>query len=394
MRIRSIERIPITYHVIKKGWAEEGESGTKKYEIWPSTLPSVMVKIFTDDGQMGIGEANVQHWYLGNTQAHNYKLLGMYEKHLVGEDPANLERIHKIMVSMSGRGAPGVRAADDAIDMALYDLLGRAWHEPVCNLLGGANHLRIPINPNIYLGTPEEMAKEARELVKQGYKALKVKCGMDIEEKGWSLETARFDISKLTRTLEEVPEDILVDADSNQSWGTYKRAIEIVKVFGLEKYLNLGIEQPVHFSDIEGASKIARAIKLQLILDESVFSPEALLEIIRRNAADRIVLKTVRCGGLYPARKMIAMAETAGINVAIDCLPYTMIGDTAMCHLAATIREPYPGDFECHTWIKENPVKHGGLTIENGYAVITPSAGLGVELDDAAIEDMRSEVDI
>lgn len=95
----------------------------------------------------------------------------------------------------------------------------------------------------------------------------------------------------------------------NQSWGTAKRTITMVKAFNLERYPNLSIEQPVHWSDIEGASKIAQAIGLPLVLDETITSPEALMEVVRRNAADRIVIKPGRVGGIYIARKMIIIAE-------------------------------------------------------------------------------------
>lgn len=394
MKIQTIERIPVLYHVMKEGWGEETQTEFKKYHMWPSTMPAVLTKITTTNGQIGVGEAMAMHWYLGNTQAQNYKLLGLFAKGLEGEDPANLEGIHKMLISMAGRGLPGARAADDAISMALLDLLGKEWKQPVYSLLGGFHQLRIPVNPNLYFHTQDEMVEQAKEFVSRGYRALKIKCGMDVEEKGWSIETATAEIQKLVRTLEEIPATVLIDADANQAWGNYKRAITIVKKFGLENYLNLGIEQPIHYMDIEGASRIAKAISLPLILDESVFSPESLAEVIMRKAADRIVIKPVRAGGVYVARKMIAMAEACGIGVAIDGLPYSKIGDTAMCHLAATIKEPYPGDLEGHTWFKENPVKRGGLTIEDGYAKVPSSPGLGIELDDELIEDIRTEVDL
>jgi L-alanine-DL-glutamate epimerase-like enolase superfamily enzyme len=389
MKIQTVERIPLLYHVMKKGWAEETETRTKKYDIWPSTMSCVLVKITTSNGLTGVGEAMAMDWYLGNTQSHNFAVLGQYAKQIQGEDPTNLERIHKILVSTSGRGHPGARAADDAIDMALLDLLGKAWDAPVYTILGGAHHTKIPINPNLYLGTPDQMAEEAKDFVRRGYKALKIKCGMDIEQEGWTLETAHHDIAKLTQTLAEVPDTILIDADSNQSWGNYKRAISIVKAYNLERYLNLGIEQPVHYLDLEGASRIAKAIRLQLILDESVFSAEAFANVVRRNAADRIVIKTARVGGIYVARKMITMAETFGINVAVDTLPYSRIGDTAMCHLSATIKEPYPGDLEGHTWLKENPLKSGGLVVEDGFSKPPSAPGLGIELNEEKIGNAR-----
>jgi L-alanine-DL-glutamate epimerase-like enolase superfamily enzyme len=391
LEIKKIEAIPVTYHVKRKGWAETSKTGTRKYDIWPSTMPTIIVKIFTANGLMGVGEAMTMHWYMGNTQSHNYEAVRLYGEKLKGEDPANLERIHRTMMSTLGRGAPGVRAADDAIAMALLDLLGRARKEPVFNLLGGAQVRQIPINPNLYLGTPDQMAEEADNYVKRGYVALKIKCGMDIEKEGWSLDTVSYDVSKLTKTLEVVPQNVLVDADANQAWGSYKRTISIVKKYGLERYLNLGIEQPTNYLDIEGASKIAKAIGLDLVLDESIFSPEAFAEVVRRNAADRIVLKTIRVGGMYVGWKLITMAETFGIHVGVDSLPYSRIGETAMCHLAATMREPYPGAYE-DDWLEEDPVKSGGRIVESGFASLDSSPGLGVELDDATIREITTKV--
>ena len=393
MKIQNIERIPVLYHIRKKGWGAEDETGSKKYSIWPSTIPSVIIKVHTSDGQVGVGEAVNMHWYLGNTQAQSYRVLGLYDDFLRGKDPVDLEILHKGLVSIIGRGAPGARAADDAISMALFDLLGKAWGEPVYNILGGAHTLRIPINPNIYMSSPDDMAEEAKRYLKNGFRAIKIKCGMDIEEKGWSLDTGIFDVRKLIQTLDVIPGNIMVDADPNQSWGPYKRTITIVKSYGLERYLNLGIEQPVQYMDIDGASRIAKGIGLPLILDESIFSIESFAEVIKRGAADRIVLKTVRVGGLFVGRKIINMAEAFNIGVSVDSLPYSKIGDTAIAHLAATIREPQPGGWG-DDWLAEDTVKHGGVKIHDGFATIEGKApGLGIELDDEAIDQIRVKPD-
>lgn len=76
------------------------------------------------------------------------------------------------------------------------------------------------------------------------------------------------------------------------------------------------------------------------------------------------------------------------MNVSIDSTPYSKIGDTAVAHLAATVREPYLLEVETHTWLKENPVKAGGVNLENGRARIDSKPGLGMELDNDAIEKM------
>jgi len=386
MEIERIEKIPVEYHIEKEGWSRNVES--KKYDFWPATLPGVIIKLHVSGGLCGVGEAVTQYWYLGSTLEHVYRALSMFEVALKGKDPRNLEKIHKIMESNLGRGAPGVQPAKDGLNMALYDVLGKHYGEPAYNLLGGAHQTSFQLMTNLYLGTPETMAKRAKEYADRGY-SLKIKCGMDIEEKGWSLATAKKDVRKLTLTLETVPDTIYVDADSNQSWGTAKRTITIVKSNNLEKYSNLAIEQPVQYADLEGASRIAAAISLPVVLDESIYSPEVLIEAIRKNAADRIVIKPTRVGGLYTTRKMISIAEAAGVNVSIDSTPFSKIGDTAVCHVAATIREPYPLDVETHTWLKENSVKSGGLVLDGDIAKIDSKPGLGIELNEDVIESIR-----
>jgi L-alanine-DL-glutamate epimerase-like enolase superfamily enzyme len=384
LRIDRIEKIPVVYHATKKGW----KKGPKRYEAWPSEIPAIIVKVHASNGLCGIGEAVTQHWYYGSTMADMYKAISMYERELKGEDPRNLERIEKILEGILARGVPRVQPARDGLNMAIYDLLGKQYDEPIYNLLGGARQTEFTLQTNLYMETPEEMASESRRYVKKGFAGLKVKCGLDLETKGWSLQTAKQEVRKLTAALDSVPDTVNIDADSNQAWGTARRAITLVKSFGLERYPNLAIEQPNGLNDLEGARRISEGISLPLVLDEAVYSPEILSEIVRRNAADRIVLKSQRVGGLYVARKMITLAEAAGIDISLES-GLGMIGDTAVCHLAATVKVPYPLEAETHSWIRENPVKKGGIAIEGGLAKVGGSPGLGIELDDEVIDRIR-----
>ncbi len=385
LQIRRVEKIPVVYQASKEGWEDDG---TTKYEAWPEEIPAVIVKVHANDGLVGVGEAVTQHWYYGSTIADMYKALSMYEVVLKGEDPRNLERIEKRLEGTLARGVPRVQPARDGLSVAIFDLLGKFYEEPIYNLLGGAMRKEFDLQTNLYMRTPEEMAREAKKCVNRGFKGLKIKCGLDVEEKGWSLETAKWEAEKLRATLDSIPDTIMVDADSNQAWGNAGRTISLVRASGLEKYPNLALEQPIGLADLEGARRIRDSLTLPLILDESVYSPEILIEIIRRNAADRVVLKGARVGGYHITRKMIAIAETASIGVSLES-GLGMIGDVAVCHLAAITREPYPLEAETHSWVKENPVKRGGLVIRNGRAVLGEMPGLGIELDDDVVESVR-----
>jgi L-Ala-D/L-Glu epimerase len=387
MKIQRIDQYPVKYHLQKEGWSQDDKH--HNYKFWPSEIQNIIIVIHTTGGLVGIGEAPVLHWYYGNTLEHNRRILQLYEEDVKGEDPTNLARIHSLIEKSVGYGAPGSKASLDALDMALLDIAGRAESLPVHQLLGGAYQTEFDLQTNLYLDTADAMAEKGAEYVQMGYKGLKIKCGLEVEEKGWSLANAGRDLEKLKRTLDTVPDTIAVDGDFNQSWGSAIRTIQMVKAHSLERYQNLGLEQPIKFQDLEGASMIASELSLPLILDETIFSQEMLIEVIRRKAAHRIVVKPPRLGGLVESRKSIIIAEAAGINVSVDGGPYSKIGDTALCHLAATVKEPYPVDCEFHTWLRENPVKSGGVTLEAGVAKISQRPGLDIELDFDAIEQMR-----
>ena len=126
---------------------------------------------------------------------------------------------------------------------------------------------------------------------------------------------------------------------------------------------------------------------MPVIVDEAVVSPQAMLQIVKEEAADRIVLKFNRVGGLFIAKKIAAICEAAAIGVSLDTMPFTRLGDTAACHLAATLRDRYPIDAEGHLWFEDTPFR-GGLEIAGGKARIGTAPGFGVEIDDAKLAKM------
>ena len=117
------------------------------------------------------------------------------------------------------------------------------------------------------------------------------------------------------------------------------------------------------------------------------------MQIARMGAADRIVLKINRVGGFFEAQKTIAICEAAGIGVSVDTNPFTLIGDTAICHAAAICRTPYPVDCEGHQsflTLGEHDFITGGVTIEGGVATLPGAAGLGVDVDWEVLELHRT----
>lgn len=374
-----MEAIPIALTSSKEGWG-------KNYFFWPSKIEEVLIRIHTSNGLVGYGESHVEPWYYGNTLGVDLSLLKHYGEILEGGDPENLIGLHQKMTTQVGRGGPMSQSARSAVDMALYDLAAKAWDVPVYKLLGGKLRDLFDLKGELYLTTPEDMARSAVDYVKRGYGGLKVKIALEIETRGWSLATAKIEMEKLESVLNSVPDSIPVDADANQGWGLADRVIALLKG-RFEKYGNLAIEQPVSYWDLDGLARIARELTIPIVLDETITGTSALMQAIRHDAGDRIVIKLARVGGLLEASKLIHIAESAGMGVSIDGL-YTRLGEAAITHLAAIVKNPHPLAAECHYWFKEDPMK-GGVVIEDGKARLPQSPGLGVEFVDDVIESIR-----
>ncbi len=382
MKIKNIEKFPLSLRPIKVGYRKEDKSSS----VWASGVSSIIIRVNTDEGISGLGEATTITWYFNETQEGMMKLLESYEQLLTGEDPFNVVNAHCKMDLITGADAPGCHSARAAIDMALYDIIGKAQNRPVYEVLGGAYRTEFEMLTNLYEDTPEEKAKACKESVRKGFRGLKIKVGDILLTEGWSMQNLRKEKDKLIAALEAVPPDIYIDADANQSWTNAKIAVNMVEELFQDKYYpNLSLEQPLHYLDISGHSYLRRSLRTPIILDESVLSPEAMLQIAKHDAADRIVLKLNRVGGFWPARKVISIAEAASIGISVDTMPFTKLGDTANCHLAATIKDPYPVDAEGHLWFGANPFR-GGIEIKNGRAILPKEAGLGIELDEEILK--------
>jgi L-alanine-DL-glutamate epimerase-like enolase superfamily enzyme len=375
MKIARIEAFRLYPKAIKEAWIED------QY-VWPSRPPAFLVKVTAEDGTYGVGEAASQVWYLGETAEQIASCIRLYDGALRGQDPANFALAHHRMAAAYAGGMPGGRGARSGVDMALYDLVGKARGVPVHALLGGAYRTEFELLTNLYHKTPEAMAAACRDFVDRGFTGLKVKVGDVMLARGFGREAFAAELVKLEAALEVTPRDIYIDADANQGWENAQWTVAKLRRFA--GHDNLSIEQPLHYADLSGAAFVRAHAGVPVILDESVWSPQAMLELARLEACDRIVLKLNRLGGFFPALQVVAICEGAGIGVSVDTNPYTIVGDTASCHIAAAIRTHYPVDCEGHVSfldLGDEPLFSGGITLAGGRARLPDAPGLGVAVD-------------
>ena len=269
---------------------------------------NVLVKISTDEGLWGIGEAAPFEPVTGESAATVLEALKLFRTGLIGMDPLDVEGIHRMM----DRLLSGNTSAKAAVDIALYDIKGKLMGQPLYKVLGGSVN-QIVTDMTVGIDTPEAMAAEARERVeKDGFTILKIKAGINPSE----------DIQALTLIRQAVGPNIRLRVDANQGY-TVSDAVRTLKAFeelGVE-----AVEQCLPSWDLDGMRFVRSKVDLQVMLDESVHTPIDAAKACKIDAADIINIKLMKCGGLYPAEKINAIAEVLETNLPIS-LPRIAIG--------------------------------------------------------------------
>jgi len=329
-------------------------------------LMHVIVKIWTDEGIVGLGEACPTPPADEETvESVLYAVRKYIEPAVAGEDPFNIERIITAMDWL-----PVNTYAKSAIDMAVYDIMGKKLNIPVYMLLGGCYRTRIPGGWEIGIDKPEKNVKDAEKAVERGFMQLKIKMGLDLSA----------DVERFKRIRKAVGYDVAIAADANQGWKTYEAVRAIKKI---EKYEPAFIEQPVARWDITGLAEVCRSVDTPIMPDESLRTPQDALNLVRNRAAECFNLKIPKHGGLYNSKKITTIAEIAGISCMVGTMWELGIAAAAGFHLAASAKiidlrnEIIEGPIRAEAHLLSEP-----LDIEKGYFQAPKGPGLGVELDE------------
>jgi len=351
MGIQSIEAYPVVLRY------------REPFRIAPSTTvesQNVIVRVITDFEVVGIGESSPSKRVTKETQQTVIETLDKIAPHLVGMCPLRIEQINETMDELV-RENPSAKAA---IDVALYDILGKAANKPLFKLLGG---FREDVLTDLTLGIkePKEMAKDAVKAVKRGFKALKVKVGVNPTE----------DFDRMRRIREAVGSEIVIRIDANQGW-TVKEAIAVLHK--LAPFQIEFVEQPVKASDIHGLAEIREASPIPVMADESVHTPEDALHLIREKAVDMINIKLMKSGGILKARKIVDIAEAANVPCMIGCMGESTVGITAAVHVAAALKNIQYADLDSDILIMDKLVSKGGAKLKESKRVPSMKPGLGI----------------
>ena len=323
----------------------------------------VIVKIITDTGHVGYGEAPPTGVITGDTTG---AIVGAIEDHIkksiIGMDISNLEEImDKIDKSIVKN-----TSAKAAVDIAVYDLFGQLYNAPVYKLLGGSK-TEIITDITISVNDPEQMAKDSVEAVNLGYKTLKIKVGKDAE----------MDIKRMQAIRNAIGFDIKLRIDANQGW-LPKEAVRVLNEMadaGLDIEF---VEQPVLAHDFEGMKYVTDNVSIPVLADESVSSPMDAMKVIQMGAADLINIKLMKAGGLHNALKIAAIAEVYGVECMLGCMLEAKVSVTAAVHLAASRDIITKIDLDGPVLCSEDPV-NGGAIFEEFKISLTDEPGFGIK---------------
>ncbi len=337
----------------------------------------VLVRLETDDGLVGVGEATVTPQWSGETVWGAQAILErLFFPLLNGCDPREIDAISDRMNAV----AVGNWFAKAAIEMACWDVVARSQQKPVYELLGGACR-PLTIRNRFSLGAyePAVAAQRAAALVANGFETIKVKVGTDPEQ----------DILRVRAVREAIGPDVMLTVDANGGWNEEQAVACLGQLADCEIAL---VEQPLPRGNYHGLRRLREATGHKILADESCFDEVQLEELILFDCCDAITLYPGKQGGIAQACRMARMAGEHGIPCTIGSNLEWDVGAAAMMQFIVASPnvqiETVPGDCLGPSY-HEFSIVTDPLPIEGPFTTLHDTPGLGVEVDWPLVEQHR-----
>lgn len=334
----------------------------------------VFVRVETRDGLVGWGEAAClggPTWSEESAESVAATVGRYLAPWLRGRDAAQVEALRQDMARRV-QGNPFARAA---VEMALWDLNGRALGVPVHRLLGGKVRDRVPLSWSLAVGDGEAELAEARELTGRGHGIFKVKT---------AAHPVAHDVERVRRIREAVGPGVRLRIDANQGWdrATALRAIRAMEPYDLDF-----VEQPLPRWDLEGLDQVARQVAVPIMADEACFSPQDALAIARLGGVGILGLKLTKSAGLLGTMAIARIAEAAGMGCYVGCMIETSLGTAAYLHVAVAAA---PVTWGCELFgplLLRGDVTPAPVRYADGAILALDGPGLGIDVDEAALKE-------
>jgi len=343
-----------------------------------SEMNATVVKISTDTGIVGIGESLARL----SSETTRSIIDNILKPILMGADPFDVEILWEQMFSrMRTRGHHKgfMIEAISGVDIALWDIMGKATNLPVYKLLGGKAREKIEVYASslLFKGT-DVLVKEALELVEEGYRGIKLKIGQGLKK----------DIENVRAIRNAIGEDINLMVDANSGFDAHS-AIALGKE--LEQYHVFWLEEPVPPDDIHGYEKVTRAVNIPVAAGESEFTRYGFRDLITLGNVAIVQPDVARAGGISECKKIATLASVYNLPYCPHTGASGAVCVAASLHLSAAIpnfllyEHMYPPNP-----LREDILKEPLPEVKDGYIEVSDKPGLGIELDDGKIAQYMS----
>lgn len=321
---------------------------------------SLLVRLTTTSGLEGWGESGLG-WRVGELAARREALLSV----LAGRSVYDIEELH----TLESLAPPALRSA---VEMALWDLLGRTLQQPLCNLLGGYYRRRVPICVRLPARKAESVAQVSRELAEQGFHT-QLLAGSGRPD---------ADLKALAAIREMVGDRIELRFDGMAAYApeTARDLCAGMEYQNVQFFLD-----PLSARDLHSVASLARQTSVPLAVWRAIHGPPDVLTAVRWGAGALLVIDIEQVGGIVPARACAAIAAAAGVVPVLGGRPSLGIATAAMLHLAAAIpafataNDITPGRLR-------DTILVDRLEIADGMMAVPQARGLGVEIDRGKVE--------
>ncbi|MCH8097972.1 MAG: mandelate racemase/muconate lactonizing enzyme family protein [Proteobacteria bacterium] len=343
----------------------------------------IFVKVETDDGHHGWGEAYSQYDRDRSITAH-VEEMGRY---LVGRDPFHIKHFTQIAFDdyAARRGSLEFYSALSGIEAALWDIVGKATGQPVYNLLGGPVRDRIRVYANGWyykMTEPDEYARAAEKVIEQGFTALK----MDPVSGPWrnyisrQQELRSVEVLKAVRDAVGPDVDILLDLHRRLS---PMHAISLAARY--EEFEPYYYEEPCMWENVEALAEIKASVNLPIVTGEAIYAKAGFRPIFQAGAADIINPDVASCGGILELKEIAAMAEPYYVAVSPHNYNSTTVALAATVQASALMPNFVITEYFLPFAELGREICPGMLAPVNGYIDLPTAPGLGVDLDEEAL---------
>ncbi|MFC4075822.1 mandelate racemase/muconate lactonizing enzyme family protein [Salinithrix halophila] len=368
MRIAKVEVFPLRLPMKGDFAISGGKVGEKD-----AGAPHVYVRITDENGEEGWGEARPSPRWSYETLETVVSTIRDYFAPLLEEREA--EDLIGACQVMEGEIRSGQPIAKAAVDIALHDLIGRRTKQSLHELWYSAPRGEVSLSALISTSDPGAAAEQARRAREEGYRGVDVKIGLDPGQDLAVLEAVRSETTGL-----------FFRVDANQRY-TLAQAVSLsreLELLGVDVF-----EQPLPAHDLVGHAALRRKTTVPVALDESIWTPGDLIQAIRMEACDSVVIKLTKMGGLRGARLCGEVAREAGLSLLGGGLTESGLVFTASACLFEYLEIHDPVDLNGPFFLAEDPLAYGPRVEEGGRVLLPDGPGHGCRIDQEKLKRWR-----